>query len=93
MDGTVLAGCSGPADDGSVVVRMTRLPEHPARIDDFPSQISQRRIEMRAEFSALRADMATAREMRALHQELIRRLELLQEAVTRAKRKPRKNQR
>ena len=71
---------------------VTRLQEHPARIDDLPSQISQGGIEMRAEFSALRADMATAREMRALHQEVIRRLALLQEAVTRAKRKSRKKQ-
>jgi len=67
---------------------MTRLREHHGETDDLTSQISQDRIEMRAEFSALRADIATAREMRALHQELIRRLALLQEAVT-AARKPR----
>lgn len=71
---------------------MTKVEQLPARIDDLPSQISQSGMEMRAECSALRADMATAREMRALHQEVIRQLDLLQEAVNRAKRKPRKKQ-
>ena len=88
--------------------RVTRLEELPGRIDDLTLQVSQLRTEMRAEFSAVRAemreqgvtivttlrqeiaeqsqridtriaDMATGSEMRALHEDVISRIALLQE--------------
>ena len=64
---------------------MTELQQLPGRIEDPTLHVSQLRSEMRAEFAAVRAGMATASEMRALHQEVISRLALLQEALTRAK--------
>jgi hypothetical protein len=38
--------------------RVTSLAQLPARIDDLTSQVSHLRTEMRAEFSAVRSDMA-----------------------------------
>ncbi len=74
---------------------MTKLEELPARMDDLTLQVSQLRTEMRAEFSAMRAEiaeMATGSEMRALHEDVISRIALLQEGLTPAKRKPRRKQ-
>jgi phosphoglycerate-specific signal transduction histidine kinase len=39
--------------------RVTRLEELPQRVDALTSQVSQLRDEMRAEFSAVRGEMAT----------------------------------
>ena len=64
---------------GSLEHRVTTLEELPGRIDDLTLQVSQLRSEMRAEFSAVRADMATGSEMRALHEDVISRIALLQE--------------
>ena len=71
---------------------MTRLEELPARIDDLTSQVSQLRAEMRDEFSAVGAEMAgqgarLAAQMRVLHEDVIGRIALLQEAVTGAPRR------
>ena len=52
---------------------MTKLEELPGRIDDLTLQVSQLRTEMRAEFSAVRAEIAeraTGSEMRALHEDV-----------------------
>ena len=71
--------------------RVTQLEQLPARIDDLTSQVSQLRTRMDAEFSAVRAEMATAVEMRVLHEDVISRLALLQEGQpARPGRKPRK---
>jgi outer membrane murein-binding lipoprotein Lpp len=71
--------------------RVTRLEELPARIDDLTSQVSQLRVEMRDEFSAVRTEMAAgfasaeaktdglAVQMRILHEDVIARIALLQE--------------
>ena len=67
--------------------RVTRLQELPARIDDLTSQVSQLRVEMRAEFSAVRSDIGglqiktdgLAVQMRVLHEDVIARIALLQE--------------
>ena len=90
-------------DDGSVVTglerRVTRREELPARIDDLTSEVSQLGTEMRNESSAFRDDMrdwmrmefgALSALMRALHEDLIGRLDLLQEALTAPKRRPKK---
>ena len=70
---------------------VTQLEQLPARIDDLTSQVSQLRTEMRGEFSAVRVEMATAVEMRVLHEDVISRLALLQEGQpARPGRKPRK---
>ena len=45
---------------------------------------------MSAEFSAVRAEMATGSEMRALYEDVISRIGLLQEGLTPAKRTSRK---
>jgi hypothetical protein len=61
---------------------VTNLEELPGRIDDLTLQVSQLRTEMRAEFSAVRAEIAeraTGSEMRALHEDVISRIALLQE--------------
>ncbi len=42
----------------SLEARVTILEELPARIDDLTSQVSQLRIEMRGEFSAVRTEIA-----------------------------------
>src|SRR5690606_10383117 len=42
----------------SLTRRVTRLEELPARIDDLTSQVSQLRVEMHDEFSAVRTGMA-----------------------------------
>ena len=68
--------------------RVTKLEELPGRIDDLTSQVSQLRTEMSAEFSAVRAEMATGSEMRALYEDLISRIALLQEGSA-PPRKPR----
>jgi len=72
---------------------VTQLEQLPDRIDDLTSQVSQLRTEMRAEFSAVRAELAeraTGVEMRVLHADVISRLVLLQEGqAPRSKRKPR----
>ena len=69
---------------------MTKLEELPGRIDDLTLQVSQLRTEMSAEFSAVRAEMATGSEMRALYEDVISRIGLLQEGLTPAKRTSRK---
>ena len=69
---------------------MTKLEELPSRIDDLTLQVSQLRTEMRAEFSAVRAEMATGSQMRALYEDVISRIALLQEGLTPAKRTSRK---
>lgn len=75
---------------------MTRLEELPARIDDLTLQVSQLRTEMRAEFSAVRGEMAEqigglATQMRVLHEDVIGRIALLQEGLSGApKRRPKK---
>jgi hypothetical protein len=75
---------------------VTRLEELPGRIDDLTLQVSQLRTEMRDEFSAIRAEMAEqgrtlGMQMRVLHEDVIGRLTLLQEAQTSPpKRKSRK---
>ncbi len=59
---------------------MTQLEQLPDRIDDLTSQVSQLRTEMRAKFSAVRAELAeraTGVEMRVLHEDVISRLVLL----------------
>ena len=85
---------------------MTELEELPGRIDDLTSRVSQLltemsaessavRAEMRAEFSAVRAEIAeraTGSEMRALHEDVISRIALLQEGLMPARRKSRKKQ-
>jgi len=82
---------------------VTKLEELPGRIDDLTSQVSQLRTEMSAEFSAVRAEMrgefaavraemATGSAMRALYEDVISRIALLQEGLTQAKRKPRRKQ-
>ena len=71
--------------------RVTKLEELPGRIDDVTAQVSQLRTEMRVEFSAVRAEIAegaTGSEMRALHEDVISRIALLQEGWARP-RKPR----
>ena len=91
-------------DDGSVVVagtpawlehRVTELEQLPARIDDLTSQVSQLRIKMSAEFSAVRAELSELGDrldtrMRVLHEDVIARIALLQDGLTPAKRKSRK---
>ena len=72
--------------------RVTTLEELPGRIDDLTLQVSQLRTEMSAEFSAVRAEMATGSQMRALYEDVISRIALLQEGLTPAKRKPRRKQ-
>ena len=74
----------------SVEHRVTKLEELPGRIDDLTLQVSQLRTEMSAEFSAVRAEMATGSEMRALYEDAISRMALLQEGLTPAKRRSRK---
>ena len=71
--------------------RVTRLEELPARIDDLTSQVSQLRVEMRDEFSAVRTEMAAgfaagevktdglAVQMRVLHEDVVARIALLHE--------------
>jgi hypothetical protein len=82
----------------SLESRVTRLEELPGRIDGLTSQISQLRAEMRAEFSAVRAEIAEqgtslATRMRVLHEEVIGRIALLQEGLTRDPRRPRRKSR
>jgi hypothetical protein len=72
----------------SVEHRVTRLEELPSRIDDLTLQVSQLRTEMSVEFSAVRAEMATGSEMRALYEDAIARIALMHEGGT--VRKPRK---
>ena len=74
--------------------RLMKLEELPGRIDDLTLEVSQLRTEMSAEFSAVRAEMraefsalraeiaerSTGSEMRALHEDVISRIALLQEA-------------
>jgi hypothetical protein len=71
--------------------RVTRLEELPARIDDLTSQVSQLRVEMRDEFSAVRTEMAAgfaagevktdglAVQTRVLHEDVVARIALLHE--------------
>ena len=47
---------------------------------------------VRGEFAAVRAEMATGSQMRALYEDVISRIALLQEGLTQAKRKPRRKQ-
>jgi hypothetical protein len=76
---------------------VSRLEELRRRLDDLTSQVSQLRTEMRDEFSAVRAEMRTefgavrgemgeqlgalATQMRVLHEDVIRRIALLQEGL------------
>ena len=62
--------------------RVTELEQLPGKIDSLTLQVSQLRTKMAAEFSALRAEIsgfATGSEMRALHDDVISRIALLQE--------------
>ena len=62
--------------------RVTELEQLPGKIDALTSQVSQLRTKMDAEFSAVRAEIAeraTGSEMRALHEDVISRIALLQE--------------
>jgi predicted phage gp36 major capsid-like protein len=82
--------------------RVTRLEELPARVDALTLQVSQLRDEMRVEFSAVRdgiraGDEETRRVLgdeirgvmdhaRALHEDVISRLALIQESGAHRKR-------
>jgi uncharacterized protein YoxC len=78
--------------------RVTRLEELPARIDDLTSQVSQLRVEMRDEFSAVRSDIGglqvktdgLASQMRVLHEDVIARIALLQEGWPKPPKRTRK---
>ena len=66
--------------------RVTELEQLPGKIDALTSQVSQLRTKMDAEFSAVRAEIAeraTGSEMRALHEDVISRIALLQEGLVR----------
>jgi hypothetical protein len=81
---------------------VTRLEALPARIDELTSRVSHLRSEMRGEFSAVRAEMATglgglevktndlAIQMRVLHEDVIARLALLQEGLLGSARRKRR---
>ena len=78
--------------------RVTRLQDLPARIDDLTSQVSQLRVEMRAEFSAVRSDIgglqiktdSLASQMRVFHEDVIARIALLQEGRPKPPKRARK---
>jgi Skp family chaperone for outer membrane proteins len=57
--------------------RMSDLQELPARVHDLTLQVSQLRSDLSAEFSAVRG------EMRALHEDVLARLDAHQEVLTR----------
>lgn len=92
--------------------RVTALEQLPARMDAFELQLSQFREEVRAEFSATRAELrdeiragdegvvrALRKEIRevderimtqvrVLHEEVLSRLTMIQDAVPRRRRRP-----
>lgn len=66
----------------SLEYRVTELEQLPGKIDALTWQVSQLRTKVDAEFSAVRAEIAeraTGSEMRALHEDVISRIALLQE--------------
>ena len=68
----------------SLEQRISRLEEHPDRLDTLTLQVSQFRGEMRGEFSAVRQEMrelneASLREMRELNQVTGQRMRVLYE--------------
>lgn len=69
----------------SLEERVTLLEQLPARVDDLALQVVQLREEMHAEFSAIRTHIETGDERilsqeRMLHEEVLARLALIQEA-------------
>ena len=75
--------------------RVDKLEQLPKRMDALEVQIVQLRTEMRDEFSAIRQEMRAGDQetrtlMRVLHEDVIGRIALLGEGLSRSKRKDRK---